>query len=163
PANELLAQAGAKLEWDEGLNEFAPISLPDGGFAAGEVAATHTLEEIEREGGLAGVQGAAGGGGGQGGGRGRGRGARGGPEGGLAEAVSQKRAERVVWTAGYLPDAAGKKDFVCLCEDVTRKDVKQSIDEGYSSMELLKRYSTISMGPCQGKMCNMSAMWVCAN
>jgi sarcosine oxidase subunit alpha len=58
---------------------------------------------------------------------------------------------------------AGKHDFVCLCEDVTRKDIKQSIDEGYDSMELLKRYSTVSMGPCQGKMCNVAAMHLCAH
>ncbi len=152
PANELLFQAASALAWEESLNEFVVRSLPDNVFAAGEVTATHALEAIEREGELAGLQAAA---------------AAGfdGPDQrarttALIEETSQNRA---ACTAGYLPDAVGKRDFVCFCEDVTRKDVKQSIDEGYSSMELLKRYSTISMGPCQGKMCNMSAIRLCAH
>ncbi len=152
PANELLFQAGSKLDWDETLNESVPRSLPDNVFAAGEVRATHTLADIEREGELAGLRAALAAG-----------------FGGPAESAQMQSlaeaAERIVrtsWTAHYLPEA-GKKEFVCFCEDVTRKDVKQSIDEGYSSMELLKRYSTISMGPCQGKMCNMSAMRLCAH
>ena len=52
---------------------------------------------------------------------------------------------------------------MCLCEDVTRENVKQSIDEGFDSMELLKRYSTISTGPCQGRMCGMTTMQLCAH
>ncbi len=151
PANELLFQAGGKPAWDETLNEFVPQALPDGVFAAGEVAATHTLEDIERQGELAGLRAAlaAGFGGSEASSR--------------ADLLAQQKRREDAWTTAYLPEAAGKKDFVCFCEDVTRKDVKQSIDEGYASMELLKRYSTISMGPCQGKMCNMSAMRLCAH
>jgi sarcosine oxidase subunit alpha len=54
------------------------------------------------------------------------------------------------------------KRFVCFCEDVTDKDVDIAIAEGYYSVELLKRYSTISMGPCQGKMCSLNALHLCA-
>ena len=54
------------------------------------------------------------------------------------------------------------KRFVCFCEDVTDKDVDTAIAEGYYSVELLKRYSTISMGPCQGKMCSLNALHLCA-
>jgi sarcosine oxidase subunit alpha len=45
------------------------------------------------------------------------------------------------------------KRFVCLCEDVTDKDVRQAVAEGFDHVETLKRYATPSMGPCQGKMC----------
>jgi sarcosine oxidase, subunit alpha len=45
------------------------------------------------------------------------------------------------------------KQFVCLCEDVTTKDVAQAAAEGFDSLELSKRYTTITMGPCQGRMC----------
>jgi sarcosine oxidase subunit alpha len=31
--------------------------------------------------------------------------------------------------------------------------MKQAIEEGFDSIELLKRYTTLSMGPCQGKAC----------
>ena len=34
------------------------------------------------------------------------------------------------------------KCFACLCEDVTTKDLSYAIDEGFDSIELLKRYTT---------------------
>jgi sarcosine oxidase subunit alpha len=43
--------------------------------------------------------------------------------------------------------------FVCLCEDVTVKDLQDAWAEGYQSTEILKRYTTVSMGPCQGALC----------
>ena len=43
------------------------------------------------------------------------------------------------------------KCFVDLDEDVTVKDVRQAIAEGYDSMELAKRYTTVTMGPSQGR------------
>lgn len=64
--------------------------------------------------------------------------------------------------AAYVTASQEKKKFVCLCEDVTEKDVYDAIDEGYSNVETLKRYSTISMGPCQGKMCQATAVALCA-
>ncbi len=50
------------------------------------------------------------------------------------------------------------KCFACLCEDVTSKDVGLSIDEGYDSIELAKRYTTVTMGPCQGRMCQVPSV-----
>jgi sarcosine oxidase subunit alpha len=155
PANELLLHAGGKLAWDGKLNEFIPSSLPDKVFAAGEAVGSHVLEDIEHEGRLAGLQAAIAAGFG-------GEKARSEVDL-LAKDIRQRQANRIPWTTIQITIEASKKDFVCLCEDVTRKDVKQSIDEGYDSMELLKRYSTISMGPCQGKMCNMTAMQMCAH
>ncbi len=58
--------------------------------------------------------------------------------------------------------SGAKKKFVCLCEDVTEKDICDAIDEGYSNIETLKRYSTVSMGPCQGKMCQSASIAICA-
>jgi sarcosine oxidase subunit alpha len=42
---------------------------------------------------------------------------------------------------------------VCLCEDVSVADLERAWAEGYRSSELLKRYTTATMGPCQGAMC----------
>jgi sarcosine oxidase subunit alpha len=42
---------------------------------------------------------------------------------------------------------------VCLCEDVSVGDLERAWNEGYRSSELLKRYTTATMGPCQGAMC----------
>src|SRR5262249_60030344 len=50
----------------------------------------------------------------------------------------------------------------CLCEDVTTKDRSQAIAEGFDHIETLKRYATVGMGPCQGKMCGQTATEVCA-
>ncbi len=64
------------------------------------------------------------------------------------------------------PDATavpvGRKAFVCLCEDVTTKELAQGVREGFESLEMLKRYSTVTMGPCQGKQCHGNAARITA-
>ena len=55
-----------------------------------------------------------------------------------------------------------KRSFVCLCEDVTTKDLDAAIAEGFDHIETLKRYTTVTMGPCQGKMCQLASIAVCA-
>ena len=51
------------------------------------------------------------------------------------------------------PPALGAGGTVCLCEDVGVHDLEQAWDEGWRSSEILKRYTTATMGPCQGAMC----------
>jgi sarcosine oxidase subunit alpha len=51
------------------------------------------------------------------------------------------------------PRTCGADGYVCLCEDVSVKDLEVAIDEGFDSAELLKRYTTVTMGPCQGRLC----------
>ena len=68
--------------------------------------------------------------------------------------------------AGSVPAGAenpGCKQFVCFCEDVTTKDVSLSLAEGFSSLELSKRYTTVTMGPCQGRMCHRNSGVVIAD
>ena len=47
----------------------------------------------------------------------------------------------------------GHAGTVCLCEDVSMHDLEQAWDEGFRNAEILKRYTTTTMGPCQGAMC----------
>ncbi len=47
----------------------------------------------------------------------------------------------------------GAEGYVCLCEDVAVEDMEQAWAEGFGSSEILKRYTTATMGPCQGAMC----------
>jgi sarcosine oxidase subunit alpha len=54
------------------------------------------------------------------------------------------------------------KCFVCLCEDVTAKDIATAVQEGFDHIETSKRYTTVGMGPCQGKMCGQTATEVTA-
>ena len=104
PAYSLLAQAGARVEFDERRGVFVPTELPDGVDAVGSVTGE-----------------------------------------GCSSIV--------------LPAPAGKaKCFVCVCEDVTTKDVKRAIGEGFDSIELAKRYTTVTMGPCQGKLCHLPSI-----
>jgi sarcosine oxidase, subunit alpha len=56
------------------------------------------------------------------------------------------------------PPLGEGKCFVCLCEDVTAKDICLSVREGFDSIELSKRYTTTTMGPCQGRMCQLAAV-----
>lgn len=76
--------------------------------------------------------------------------------------------ERVAAAFAALPEPPatvlpkGRKPFVCLCEDVTAKELAQGISEGFDSLETLKRYSTVTMGPCQGKQCHGNAARVTA-
>jgi sarcosine oxidase subunit alpha len=54
-----------------------------------------------------------------------------------------------------------KRAFVCFCNDVTTADVSDAIDEGFDHIETLKRYTTTTMGPCQGRMCQRAAIEAC--
>ncbi len=87
-------------------------------------------------------------------------------EAGLREApreiLAEGRAGRRVRPLAPVADRGGGKAILCLCEDVTAADVAHAVDEGFDHIELLKRYLTISMGPCQGKMCSRLASELCA-
>jgi sarcosine oxidase subunit alpha len=67
--------------------------------------------------------------------------------------------------AAPLPPAplpSRKRAFVCLCSDVSAKDIQDAISEGFDHIETVKRYTTATMGPCQGRMCQLSAIGICA-
>ncbi len=69
-----------------------------------------------------------------------------GTKAGLGEADGGREPE--------LPPVA-RAGYVCLCEDVSVEDLERAWAEGFRSSELLKRYTTATMGPCQGAMCGM--------
>jgi len=106
PGISLLAQAGARVEYEPGRGIFVPVALPEGIEAVGPVMGTAGSAAIPA------------------------------------------------------PSYAGGKDrcFVCLCEDVTEKDVARAVAEGFDSIELAKRYTTATMGPCQGKLCQLGSV-----
>jgi heterotetrameric sarcosine oxidase alpha subunit len=64
-----------------------------------------------------------------------------------------------VWTAS---DVQGKA-FVDFQNDVTLHDVQQAKQEGYTSVEHLKRYTTLGMGTDQGKTSNVNALAIMAS
>ena len=52
--------------------------------------------------------------------------------------------------------------IVDYSEDVTSKDLVAAEREGYDSIELLKRYTTVTMGPAQGKLESVNAVAIMA-
>jgi sarcosine oxidase, subunit alpha len=58
--------------------------------------------------------------------------------------------------------ASDKRVFVCLCSDVSANDLCDGVAQGFDQIETLKRYTTATMGPCQGRMCQLSTIGVCA-
>lgn len=46
-----------------------------------------------------------------------------------------------------------QRDLVCRCEEVTLEELRLQLQSGALSAEELKRYTRITMGPCQGRVC----------
>ena len=150
PSTNLLAMTGAELAFDEAAQAYLPVELPPNVHAAGAVAG----RSLRRRSGHARPVGGPGGGGGRGSRRGR-----------RAHRSAGARGARPPETRSILPPEASAldgKQFGCLCMDVTNKELKKAVVEGFDSMELLKRYTTITMGPCQGKACMLSSQRLCA-
>ena len=65
-------------------------------------------------------------------------------------------------TQPAMPPGKGARTYLCFCEDVSVHDIEQAIDEGFADVQTLKRYTTATMGPCQGKMCGSALAGICA-
>jgi thioredoxin reductase/Fe-S-cluster-containing hydrogenase component 2/bacterioferritin-associated ferredoxin len=48
--------------------------------------------------------------------------------------------------------------IICRCSDVTRGDIRRLIQEGYRTLDEIKRLSRAGMGPCQGQTCGLLIM-----
>ena len=136
PAGGLLAQAGARFR--PGEHEAVPrlASLPAHVFAAGTVAGASIVQEALTQGEAAGLAAAAG------------------ISGAAATApvasISPSRdGPTRSWPVFPHPDG---REFVDLDEDVTVREIEDALAEGFEDIELLKRYSTVGMGPSQGRL-----------
>ena len=151
PATSLAAQAGAKTSYDEERGYFTLQHAPEDVHVAGQLTGHSELEAAELSGSVAGAEAAH--------------------ALGLGTADSRARATNgrealdrpEAWPAKVavpppVTSERGGKCFACLCEDVTAKDIHLSVEEGYDSIELSKRYTTTTMGPCQGRMCQLPAV-----
>jgi NAD(P)H-nitrite reductase large subunit len=50
-------------------------------------------------------------------------------------------------------EGRGEKTIICRCEDVALEEVERAIDEGYATLEGIKRLLKCGMGSCQGRTC----------
>ena len=145
PADSILRQAGACMRYAESLEQYVPDRLPPGVFAAGRVNGIYALGDQLEDGRRAGRQAAAH----------LGKAA---PE---APAASQRRGPAFSHPYPVFPHPRGK-NFVDLDEDIQLDDIRNSVQEGFDSAELLKRYSTLGMGPSQGKHSNLNGARILA-
>ncbi len=47
------------------------------------------------------------------------------------------------------------KVIICRCEDITREMILQCIEDGYQTIDEIKRVTRAGMGPCQGRTCRL--------
>lgn len=142
PAGHLLHHAGTKFGYDGQAHMFKPEAVPAHVYAAGSVNNTFDLEAVLADGRHAGWSAAK----------------DAGFEQGAAPAVPVERgAENQTYPWPIFPHDSGM-EFVDFDEDLKVEDLINGIHDGYDSVELLKRYSTVGMGPSQGKHSAVAAV-----
>lgn len=151
PSANLLYQAGAQMEFDDRLQQFVPEILPQGVFACGRVNGVFDFEQKLFDGHRAGWEAAA--------------------YLGLCKSLGAKgsspvhtyRSKQESPSHPYpITEHPQGKNFVDFDEDLQFKDFQNAVQEGFDNIELLKRYSTVGMGPSQGKHSNMNALRILA-
>ena len=79
-------------------------------------------------------------------------------EEGLAAGENATRPDRKAPTTFTYPDTKSAVAFVDLQNDVTAKDLHVAVQEGFRSIEHIKRYTTTGMATDQGKTSNLNAL-----
>ncbi len=143
-AAQLFVQAGGTTRFSEELQQFVPKDLPPGIFVAGRVNGIHDVASRLADGRRAGSQAAAHAG------------------FGSPSTAIVARGARCPSHRFPIIDHPRGKNFIDYDEDLQVKDLENAVQEGFDSSELLKRYSTVGMGPSQGKHSNMNALRVLA-
>jgi sarcosine oxidase subunit alpha len=125
---------------------FEPREIPAGLFAAGSVANQFKLDQVAAGGRRAGWAAAK-------------------HAGGTVDAepaeVSDPSAAQQTHPWPIFPHEKGW-DFVDFDEDLKYEDLINGIADGFDNVELLKRYSTVGMGPSQGKHSAVAAVRIVA-
>jgi len=145
PAGDLIGQAGGRLNYVQDAAQFRPDELPPGMFAAGRVNGVFGVGARVEDGGHAGGQAAAFAAG--------------------KELPARRRPTDEIIAPSYsypIVKHPRGKAFVDLDEDVQVKDIVNAAKEGYDSVELVKRYTTVGMGPSQGKISNLNSSRILA-
>jgi len=142
PLAQLLCQAGARLEYDDSVNSLAVTDLPSDAWMAGSLAHAYDLSTVLKQGEIAGQNAASQAGFG---------------DLPVEELPADPLADRLNHPWPVFPHADGK-DFVDFDEDQTVADLQQSVLDGFDHPELAKRYTTIGMGPSQGRLSSLNAL-----
>ena len=137
----LVYQAGGRFRYSEHVEQLLPLELPAGLFAAGRANGVFDLEDQIDDGHRAGLAAAA---------------HLGRFDGELPDSPKHQAAP----PSHPFPILAHKrkKNFVDLDEDLHLADFENAHQEGYDNIELMKRFTTVGMGPSQGKLSNVNAV-----
>ena len=65
-----------------------------------------------------------------------------------------------LWETKHSKKSLWSKSFIDLQNDVTTKDLRQAVVEGFNRIEHLKRFTTNSMGTDQGKISSINALGI---
>lgn len=146
PNASIYYQAGGRFEYAERIEQLIPkADRPEGLFAAGRMNGVYDWVEQVADGTRAGLEAAA---------------FLGNYSGSLPAAIIHQGAAP---SHPYpIVSHPGKKNFVDLDEDLHLADFKNAHQEGFDNIELMKRYTTVGMGPSQGKLSNMNAVRILA-
>lgn len=144
PAAALLYQAGTGMQFDDATQQFVPSRLPQGMFAAGKVNGIFDFDQRMRDGARAAAEAAR-------------------YLGVAAPQVEVQKHSGASPSHAYpiVPHPKGK-NFVDFDEDIQVKDFVNAAKEGFDNIELMKRFTTVGMGPSQGKHSNMNAIRILA-
>ncbi|MPS49375.1 2Fe-2S iron-sulfur cluster-binding protein [Methylobacillus sp.] len=144
PTANLLYQAGTAMRYDYGVHQFVPDRLPAGIFAAGRVNGVYALGDKLADGKRAAIAAM----------RHLGKDL---PE--PASVTVSAHAQSHAYPIVMHPKG---KNFVDFDEDIQVKDFINAAKEGFDNIELMKRFTTVGMGPSQGKHSNMNAIRILA-
>lgn len=134
PGYQLALHAGAKLGHDDQTGHFTLSNIAPHMHLAGSVAGLFDLDAVIRSGRNAGAAAA----------RALGKSAPALPDlPSRDDGYHNHRAE-------LTPHKKGR-DFVDFDEDLQAKDIFNAVKDGYRELELVKRFSTVGMGPSQGR------------
>lgn len=132
PVYQLPCQAGGKLAYDVNRDEFVISNLPAGLDIAGSVNGRHALGNVLADAtrGAADALAALG------------------LEAPVQPVFSAESKVNFPWP--IFPHPKGK-DFVDFDEDLQVRDIVNATRSGYRDVQLVKRFSTVGMGPSQGR------------
>jgi methylglutamate dehydrogenase subunit C len=145
PTVHLTSHLGGKPAWSEPLAAFVPGTLPPGMSVAGAANGAMTLAAGFAGGRDAGARAA----------RDTGHNS---PASALPKAEDEPASTSALW---HVTGGRGLA-FVDFQNDVTTKDISLASREGYRSVELLKRYTTLGMATDQGKTSNVNGLAILA-
>ena len=133
PVYQLLCQAGAKLSYDDNQSQFNLSGLVNGLHAAGSVNGVHVLTNVLADASQSANRAAY-------------------------EILNQGECSKDIifkespvnypWPIFKHPKG---KEFVDYDEDLQIKDIVNATKSGYRDIQLVKRFSTVGMGPSQGR------------